>query len=75
MPHWGTVEQFIDVKGHLVSGYRPMAVLFVSIGRMPFLASALYIIDPLVVLVSTPGFYLHHVGVAVKYPATRFSQH
>jgi len=41
-----------------------MAVLFISIGRMPFLASTLGNADPLFAMVITPGFYLHHVGVA-----------
>jgi len=45
-----------------------MADLFISIGRMPFLALTLDNADPLfplVILSIAPGFYLHHVVVEV----------
>jgi len=42
-----------------------VAVLFISIGQMLFLAPILDSADPLFALVITPGFYLHHVVVAV----------
>jgi len=48
------------------SGY--MAVLFISIHRMPFLAPALDNVDPLFALVITPGLYLHPVEVADQDP-------
>jgi len=38
-----------------------IVVLFISIGRMPFLVPTLDNADPLFVLVITPGFYLHHI--------------
>jgi len=46
----------------MTSGY--LAVLFISIDRMPFLAPTLDNADPLFALVITAGFYLHHVEVA-----------
>jgi len=52
----------------MTSGY--MAVLFIVIGRMPFLAPTLDNADPLVALVITLGFYLHHVEVADQDPAS-----
>jgi len=50
------------------SGY--LAVLFISIGRMPFLSPTLDNANPLFALVITPGFYLHHVEVADRDPAS-----
>jgi len=50
------------------SGY--MAVLFIYIDRMLFMAPTLDNADPLFALVITPGFYLHHVEVADKDPAS-----
>jgi len=47
-----------------------MAVLFISISRMPFLAQVLDNLDLLLALVITPGFYLHHVEVADQDPAS-----
>jgi len=48
-----------------------MAVLFISIDRMPFLAPTLDDADPLFALVIlTPGFYLHPVEVADQHPVT-----
>jgi len=41
-----------------------MAVLFISIDRMPFLASTLDNADTLFTLVITTGFYLHSEVVA-----------
>jgi len=41
-----------------------IAVLFISIGRMPFLVPTLNSDDLLFVLVITSGFYLQHVEVA-----------
>jgi len=41
-----------------------MAVLFISIDWMLFLALTLDNADPLFALVIIPGFYLHHVQVA-----------
>jgi len=49
------------------SGY--MALLFISIGRMPFLALTLDNADPLFVLVITPVFYMHEVEMADQDPA------
>jgi len=46
----------------MTSGY--MTVLFISIGRMPFLVPTVDNADPLFALVITLGFYLHHVEVA-----------
>jgi len=46
----------------MTSGY--MAVLFISIGRMLFLASTIDNAKPLFALVITPGFYLSDVEVA-----------
>jgi len=40
-----------------------MAILIISIGRMPFLAPTLDNTDPLFALVITQGFYLHHVYI------------
>jgi len=40
-----------------------MAVLFIFIGRMPFLAQTLDDPDQLFTLMITPGFYQHHVEV------------
>jgi len=37
-----------------------MAVWFISIDQMPFLAPTLNNADPLFALMITPGFYLHH---------------
>jgi len=47
-----------------------MAALFISIGRMPFLAPTLDNADQLFVLVMTSSFYLHHVEVANQDPAS-----
>jgi len=41
-----------------------MAVFFISIDRMPFLAPTLDNTDPLLALVITPGFYEHPVELA-----------
>jgi len=38
-----------------------MAVLFIFVIRMPYLASTLDNVDPHFALVITPGFYLHDV--------------
>jgi len=46
----------------MTSGF--LAILFMSIGRMPFLAQTLDIAYLLFALVIKPGFYLHHVEVA-----------
>jgi len=46
-----------------------MTVLFISIGRMPFLAATLDNANPLFALVITPDFYLHHVELAAEGPA------
>jgi len=40
-----------------------MGVIFISIGRMLFLASILDHADPLFALVITPGAYLQHIEV------------
>jgi len=45
-------------------------VLFIFIGRMPFLASSLDNADPPFALVITLGFYLHHVEVADQDPSS-----
>jgi len=50
----------------MISGY--MAVLFNSIGLMPFLASPLDNAHPLFVVIITPGFCPHHVKVADEDP-------
>jgi len=55
LPIGGRVGRFPDVKR--TAGY--MAVLFISIGRMPFMTPTLDNADPLFVFVMTPGFYLH----------------
>jgi len=47
-----------------------MANLFISIDRMPFLATTLANADPLYALVIISGFYLHHVEVADQDPAS-----
>jgi len=60
LPRWGSVGRFAVVK--MTSGY--LAVFFISIGRMPFLALTLDNADRLSTLVITPGFYLHYVDVA-----------
>jgi len=41
-----------------------MAVVFISIDRMPILVPTLDNADPLFALMITSGFYLHHVEVA-----------
>jgi len=46
----------------MTSGY--MAVLFISIGQMPFLAPPIDDADPPFALVIATGFYLHHVELA-----------
>jgi len=40
-----------------------VAVLFISIDRMPFLGPTVDNADQLFALVITPGFYLHHEKV------------
>jgi len=47
-----------------------MAVLFILISRLPFLAPTLDNADPLFTLVITPDVYLHHEEVADQSPAT-----
>jgi len=47
-----------------------MAVLFISIGRMPFLMPTLNNADMLFSLWITTGFYLHHVEVADQDPTS-----
>jgi len=47
-----------------------MEVVFISIGRMPFLAPTLNSADSSFALVITPGFYLHLVQVADQDPAS-----
>jgi len=47
-----------------------IAVLYISIGRMPFLVLTLDNASPPFALVITPGFYLHHVEVADQDPAS-----
>jgi len=59
LQHWDSVERFADVKWHLII----LALLFISSGRMPYLAPALDNADPLFTMVITPGFYLHHKKV------------
>jgi len=51
----------------MTSGY--VAILCISIGRMPFLAPNLDNADPLFALVITPGFDLQHVEVADQGPS------
>jgi len=46
----------------MTSGY--MAVLFISIGRMPFRLPTLDNADPVYAPMITPCFYLHHLDVA-----------
>jgi len=52
----------------MTSGY--VAVLFISIGRMPFLPPTVDIADPLFALVIKLSFYLHHLEVADQEPAS-----
>jgi len=52
----------------MTSGY--VAVLFISIDRMPFPASTLDNPDSLFALVVTPGFNLHHVKVVDQDPVS-----
>jgi len=47
-----------------------MTDLFISIGRMPFLAQILDNANPLFALAITPGFYLDHVEVTDQEPAS-----
>jgi len=47
-----------------------MAVLFIAIDQMPFLAQTLDNGNPLFALVRTPGFYLNNVEVADQDPAS-----
>jgi len=47
------------------------AVLFISIVRMPFQAPTPKNADSLFAPVTTPGFYLPHIEVADKDPASR----
>jgi len=47
-----------------------MAVQFIPIGRMPFLAPTGDNADPLFALVIPQYFYLHHVEVADQDPAS-----
>jgi len=44
-----------------------MAVLFISTGRMPFLAPSFDDADSLFALVITAGLYLHHVEVCTRW--------
>jgi len=46
-----------------------MTVLFISIGRMSFLAPIFDNADQLFALVITPSFYLHHIEVVDQDPA------
>jgi len=52
----------------MTPGY--MTVLFIFIGRMPFLAPTLDNAAPLFALVIKLGFYLHHIEVAGQDPAS-----
>jgi len=52
----------------MTSGY--MAVLFISIDRMPFLAPTVDNADPLFALVITLGFYLDKLELTDYYPAS-----
>jgi len=47
-----------------------MAVLFIFIDRVPFLALTLYSVDPFFALGIITGFYLHHVEVVDQDPAS-----
>jgi len=47
-----------------------MAVLFISIGRMPFLSPTLDNADPIFAQAITPGFYLHHAEMEDNHPAS-----
>jgi len=47
-----------------------MAVLLISIDRMPFLMPPFDNADPLFTLVITPGFYQHHVEVVDQDPVS-----
>jgi len=47
-----------------------MAVLFISIGRMLFLAPTIYYAHLLFALVITPGLHLHHVEGPDQDPAS-----
>jgi len=47
-----------------------VAFLFISIGRMPFLAPTPDDADPLLALALSPCFYLHHVEAADQDPAS-----
>jgi len=47
-----------------------MAVMFISFDRLPFLAPPFDSAEPLIALVITPGFYLHHVEVTDEDPAS-----
>jgi len=51
-------------------GISHMAVLFIYIGRMPFLTPTLDNAEPLFALVLIPGFFLHQVEVADQQPAS-----
>jgi len=44
-----------------------MAILFISLGWMPFLATTLENADSLFALVMTPGFYLYHIEMVDQY--------
>jgi len=55
----GSVGRFPVVK--ITSSY--VEVLFISIGRLPFVSPTLENADPLFTLVTIPGFYLHYVEV------------
>jgi len=56
----------------MTSGH--LAVLFISLGRMPALAPTLGNDDPLFALVITPSFYLPHVELADHDPASDHKQ-
>jgi len=47
-----------------------MTVVFISIGRTPFLVSTLENADQLFALMITPDVYLHHVEMADQDPAS-----
>jgi len=51
-------------KCQATSGYKIMAVLFISICRLLSLAQTLDTADPLFALLITLDLYLHHVEVA-----------
>jgi len=61
-PFYRTEAVLDSPRCQTTSGF--MAVVFISIGRMPFLAPSLDIAGQLFTLVITPGFYLHHIEVA-----------